>query len=50
MKQPSLYLLDTNTFSFIADGRSPAARKTLELQDVQPIQAAFAKALLMKKP
>jgi hypothetical protein len=26
------------------------ARKTLELQDVQPIQAPFAKALLMKKP
>jgi tRNA(fMet)-specific endonuclease VapC len=30
VKSPPLYLLDTNTFSYIADGRSSAARKTME--------------------
>lgn len=30
MKPTPVYLLDTNTFSYIADGRSAAARKTME--------------------
>lgn len=56
MKYPITYMLDTNTFSFIASGRSPRARKRFKEvhgADIVVISAITAAELhfgMVKKP